>query len=182
MLFSCQEIFLNTENAHRKFIECTNSLVRGTHKKTGNEKNTLQTCQMLIIMHRLRTIFYYLPFLPFSSTLGHRIIAKCVVCASLQEKDTFSANDKSYRMYIMSFISSTLFSVFPSSSFAGKYCEKKWSFLVQLRELHNALRGGGFEGRAGDCKIYRPQRKRIKMQIHAVFSPWHLERHDGVMG
>lgn len=148
-----------------EFIECTmHEFPRcDAHKKPKEHTADLS---MLIIIHRLRTIFYYLPFFPSPNAF----IAKCVLCASLQEwKDTFS-DYKSYEMFIMSLcVFSTFF--MRSHSKRKQTLRKNGVFLFNSIELHNVQ---DVESRGH--KIYRPRpaEERIKMQIHA-FSLWHLD-------
>lgn len=122
----------------------------------------------------MRTIFYYLPFLSTS-----RIIAKTALRASLQK------NRKTLFLQMINhsgctscrfFLSSTFFSAhFHRRSQKANIARKNGVFLFLMRELHNAFGGEGKKRRGGGEKFIGLNEAQ-KMQIHAVFSPRHLNR------
>lgn len=126
---------------------------------------------MLIIIHRLRTIFYYLPFFHAVLAIAMRNAFPCASVDARLERQFFSENDKSYEMYIMSL---RFFFLVSSTKRKQTLREKmEFSCSMEWRELHGAL---GMANRSRGRKIYRPRlrpREEIKMQIHAV-SLWRL--------
>lgn len=119
---------------------------------------------MLIIMHRLRTIFYYLPLQPPERSLRN---AFCVH----QCKTLFPADDKSYEMYIMSLLAmlSTIFFSSETKANTARKMEFSCSMALSCITLGTPL----FPGRH---RIYRPRKGRKCKHMQFLCGMWILRR------